>query len=79
MRKSLKISLLAAALATSGMAHAEDVKIAFLGGFTGPLESLTPPIYDGVKLAIDNFFNGLKHRADSPEIWLGLGEAFMLA
>ena len=53
MRKSLKISLLAAALVTSGMAQAEDVKIAFLGGFTGPLESLTPPIYDGVKLAIE--------------------------
>ncbi len=52
MRKSLKISLLAAALATSGLAQAESVKMAFLGGFTGPLESLTPPIYDGAKLAI---------------------------
>lgn len=52
MRKSLKISLLAAALAASGMAQAEDTKMAFLGGFTGPLESLTPPIYAGAKLAI---------------------------
>ena len=53
MKKSLKMSLLAAALATSGMAQAEEAKIAFLGGFTGPLESLTPPIYAGAKLAID--------------------------
>lgn len=28
-----------------------DVKVGFLGGFTGPIESLTPPIYEGAKLA----------------------------
>ena len=28
-----------------------DVKIGFLGGFTGPIESLVPPIYEGAKLA----------------------------
>ena len=53
MKKTLTLGLMAAAIASSGMAHAEDTKIAFLGGFTGPLESLTPPIYAGAKLAID--------------------------
>ena len=28
-----------------------DVKIGFLGGFTGPIESLVPPIHEGAKLA----------------------------
>ena len=28
-----------------------DIKIGFLGGFTGPIESLVPPIYEGAKLA----------------------------
>jgi len=53
MRNTLKMTALAAAIAVSGMAHAADVKVAFLGGFTGPLESLTPPIYNGAKLAMD--------------------------
>ena len=30
-----------------------DVKVGFLGGFTGPIESLVPPIYEGAKLAVD--------------------------
>lgn len=29
-----------------------DVKIGFLGGFTGPIESLTPPIFEGAKVAV---------------------------
>ncbi|MBN2135496.1 MAG: glycosyltransferase [Acidobacteria bacterium] len=29
-------------------------------------------------LAVENFFKGLEYRADSPEIWLGLGEVFLL-
>jgi len=57
MHKILKLSLLAATMAALGSAHAADPKIAFLGGFTGPLESLTPPIYAGVKLAIDQVNN----------------------
>ena len=28
-----------------------DVKIGFLGGFTGPIESLVPPIHEGARLA----------------------------
>lgn len=38
------------ALAVSPSAEAE-VKIGFLGGFTGPIESLTPPIYEAAQLA----------------------------
>ena len=33
-------------------AVAADVKIGFLGGFTGPIESLVPPIYGGAELAV---------------------------
>ena len=29
-----------------------DVKIGFLGGFTGPIESLVPPMYEAAKLAV---------------------------
>jgi len=42
----------AALLAASTVAQAQDVKIGFLGGFTGPIESLVPPIFEGAKLAI---------------------------
>ncbi|MEM6461149.1 MAG: ABC transporter substrate-binding protein [Pseudomonadota bacterium] len=35
----------------SGAAMAADVKFGFLGGVTGPIESLVPPIIDGAKLA----------------------------
>lgn len=53
MLKTLKLTMIAAAMAATTSVQAADPKIAFLGGFTGPLESLTPPIYAGVKLAID--------------------------
>jgi branched-chain amino acid transport system substrate-binding protein len=43
----------AAMLAASAGAHADDVKIGFLGGFTGPIESLTPSIFKGAMLAVD--------------------------
>lgn len=48
-KKMLGVAIAAATLAT--MSHAE-VKIGFLGGFTGPIESLTPPIFEGAKAAI---------------------------
>ena len=35
-----------------GSAFAEDVKLGLLLGFTGPIESLTPPMAEGVELAI---------------------------
>ncbi|WP_189471223.1 ABC transporter substrate-binding protein [Litchfieldella qijiaojingensis] len=50
----MKRALLAVAIAAStfvGAAQA-DVKIGFLGGFTGGIESLTPPIFDGANLAV---------------------------
>ena len=52
----IKSAALAAAVAgmaiAAGSAHAADVKIGFLGGFTGPIESLVPPIHEGAKLAV---------------------------
>jgi branched-chain amino acid transport system substrate-binding protein len=43
----------AAVAALAGAVQAEEeVKIGFLGGFTGPIESLTPPIYDAARLAV---------------------------
>jgi branched-chain amino acid transport system substrate-binding protein len=51
--KSVCIAVAASALAAAVPALAEDAKIGFLGGFTGPIESLTPPIFDGAKLAVD--------------------------
>lgn len=50
MRKTL-IGLTVAAATLAGVAQADDVKIGFLGGFTGPIESLAPPIFDGAQLA----------------------------
>ncbi|MFY0991217.1 ABC transporter substrate-binding protein [Halomonas sp. C05BenzN] len=52
MKKSvLSMAVAASALALTGAAQAE-VKIGFLGGFTGGIESLTPPIFDGAQLAV---------------------------
>jgi len=50
-KKTLLAAVAAAALLTPAIAQAQ-VKIGFLGGFTGPIESLMPPISDGAKLAI---------------------------
>ncbi|MBB3230797.1 ABC transporter substrate-binding protein [Halomonas stenophila] len=47
----LATAVTATTLALSGMAQAE-VKVGFLGGFTGGIESLTPPIFDGAQLAV---------------------------
>ncbi|MEX3007340.1 ABC transporter substrate-binding protein [Hoeflea sp. TYP-13] len=54
MLPKLKMALAASvALAgLSGAAMAADVKFGFLGGVTGPIESLTPPIIDGANLAL---------------------------
>ena len=53
IRKLLAASVAGAAmLAASVAAQAADVKIGFLGGFTGPIESLVPPIHEGAKLAV---------------------------
>ncbi|WP_416138363.1 ABC transporter substrate-binding protein [Halomonas sp. HK25] len=52
MKKSiLSIAIAASALSLAGTAQAE-VKVGFLGGFTGGIESLTPPIFEGAQLAV---------------------------
>ncbi|MBS9405020.1 ABC transporter substrate-binding protein [Halomonas sp. TRM85114] len=50
-KRVLAMAVTASTMALSGMAQAE-VKIGFLGGFTGGIESLTPPIFDGAQLAV---------------------------
>lgn len=49
-KKTLALTVAMSALAAPAMA--QDVKLGFLGGFTGPIESLTPPIFEGTKLAV---------------------------
>ncbi len=51
LKKSLTLGVAISALALAAPAMAQDVKFGFLGGFTGPIESLTPPIFEGAKLA----------------------------
>lgn len=51
IKKTLLCSAIVAATAMTSIAQAE-VKLGFLGGFTGPIESLTPPIYQGAQLAV---------------------------
>ncbi len=50
-KRILSMAIAASALSLAGAAQAE-VKIGFLGGFTGGIESLTPPIYEGAQLAV---------------------------
>ncbi|GED23576.1 branched-chain amino acid ABC transporter substrate-binding protein [Halomonas halmophila] len=50
-KRVLAMAVAASSVAFTGMAQAE-VKIGFLGGFTGGIESLTPPIFNGAKLAV---------------------------
>ncbi|MBW5800449.1 ABC transporter substrate-binding protein [Halomonas elongata] len=50
-KRILAMAVAASSVAFTGLAQAE-VKIGFLGGFTGGIESLTPPIYDGAELAV---------------------------
>lgn len=50
-KRALVTAVAASSLALVASAQA-DVKIGFLGGFTGGIESLTPPIFEGAKLAV---------------------------
>lgn len=67
MQKTFKKTLVSAVAATliAGAAHA-DVKIGLIMGFTGPLESLAPPIADSAEIAFaeasnsGNFLGGEK-------------------
>jgi len=51
LRPTLLCSALVTALGLGSLAHAE-VKLGFIGGFTGPIESLAPPIFSGAQLAV---------------------------
>jgi branched-chain amino acid transport system substrate-binding protein len=48
----LAAGVLAGAMLAGVSARAMEVKIGFLGGFTGPIESMVPPIAKGAELAI---------------------------
>ncbi len=54
MMKKTVVGLTLAAATAFGVAQAQEVKIGFLGGFTGGIESLTPPIYNGAILAAEH-------------------------
>ena len=51
LKRSFVIAALVTVLIGSGAARAE-VKVGFLGGFTGPLKSMTPSVYKAAKLAV---------------------------
>lgn len=51
VKSSIALAAGVALAALAGPALAEDVKFGFLGGITGPIESLAPPIVDGANLA----------------------------
>jgi branched-chain amino acid transport system substrate-binding protein len=51
--KKILLAAAGASLMAAAPALAADVELGFLGGFTGPIESLTPPIFNGAKLAVE--------------------------
>ncbi len=53
LRKSLSLAVAAGVLSAAAPALAQDVTLGFVGGFTGPIESLTPPIFAGAELAVE--------------------------
>lgn len=44
---------ISAVIATTNAGSADELKLGFLGGMTGPIESLMPPILAGAQLAVD--------------------------
>ncbi len=50
--KKLLLATAAASVLASGAAFGEEIKIGVLLGFTGPIESLTPPMAAGAELAM---------------------------
>lgn len=49
----LAASVAAVAMTASVQAQESGAKIGFLGGFTGPIETLVPAIYEGANLAVE--------------------------
>lgn len=52
LKNVLSLAVAATVLSAAVPALAEDVKLGFIGGFTGPIESLTPPIFAGAELVV---------------------------
>ncbi len=52
VKKSILTALAISAMIAASPAVAQNVKIGFIGGFTGPIENLVPPIFEGAKLAV---------------------------
>lgn len=54
MKNTLTLAVAATALGLAAPALAQDsgATIGFIGGFTGPIESLTPPIFAGAELVV---------------------------
>jgi len=54
-KKTLTLAVAATTLTIAAPALAQDsgATIGFIGGFTGPIESLTPPIFAGAELVVD--------------------------
>lgn len=53
IKKSLTLAVAASVLAAASPALSQDVSIGFLGGLTGPIESMAPGIVAGAQLAVD--------------------------
>ena len=64
---------LGATTALHAASHAEGIKLGFLGGITGPIESLMPPIQAGAQLAVDEV-NGAGGVGDGKMIELVVGD-----
>lgn len=54
LKKTLTLAVAASTLSVAAPAMAQDTgaTIGFIGGFTGPIESLTPPIFAGAELVV---------------------------
>ena len=59
--------------AINAASHSEGIKLGFLGGITGPIESLMPPIQAGAQLAVDEV-NGAGGIGDGQMIELVVGD-----
>ena len=64
---------LGATTALQAASHSEGIKLGFLGGITGPIESLMPPIQAGAQLAIDEV-NGAGGIGEGKMIELVVGD-----
>ena len=64
---------LATTTALNAASHSGGIKLGFLGGITGPIESLMPPIQAGAQLAIDEV-NGAGGIGDGRMIELVVGD-----